>query len=158
MKKYNRISLVVSAISFLALIIFLSLLLADKFHIDSCGCPKVVSRNFIYLFIGLASLFIASLFYYLLSFKIDSQKKIINKNMDLLYSLLDSNEKKIFDIIVKSNGCVYQRDLNKTFGKLKSYRIIQKLKDKNIIIIVKENNINRIELKKGLRDALKNEI
>jgi hypothetical protein len=43
--------LIIGALAFLILVVSLSLLLADRFQVSTCGCPKVISQNFVYLFI-----------------------------------------------------------------------------------------------------------
>jgi hypothetical protein len=152
--KKREIILLIGSLSFLLLIVFLSLLLADRFQVQSCGCPKVISHNFLYLFIFLATIFIASLVYYLTSMKIQSQEKIMDKNIEVLLSFLDSNEREILSEIVKNKGELSQSELNLKFGKLKAHRSLQKLKQRGIININSTKNRNHIKLKDEFRKEL----
>jgi len=102
--------LIIGGASFLTLIISLSLLLADRFQVRGCGCPKVVSHNFIWLFIVLAILFVSSLLYYLFSLKIEKKEKVITKNMEVLSSILDKDENKFLDLIIKNKGKMEQAE------------------------------------------------
>lgn len=152
--KWREGALIIGGLSFLTLIISLSLLLADRFQVRGCGCPKVVSHNFIWLFIGLATIFVASLFYFLFSLKIEQKEKVISKNMEVLNSILDDDENKALDMLVKNRGEMPQATLSKTHGKIKAHRLLKKLEEKNIIDIKKKGKTNKVILKKELREEL----
>lgn len=152
MKK--EIWLAVSGISFILFVVFLSLLLADKFQVRGCGCPKVISYNFLYIFIFLSIVFIGSLIYYLASLKIDTQKSVLKKNLALVLNFLDKDEKKFLNSIIESKGEILQSELTKKFGKLKSWRVVKRLNDKNIISIENLGKTNKIILKPELATEL----
>ncbi|MFA5060916.1 MAG: hypothetical protein WC494_01200 [Candidatus Pacearchaeota archaeon] len=152
MKKRDYV-LIIGSLSFLTLIIFLSLLLADKFQVKTCGCPKMVSHNFILFFIILAVIFVSSLLYYLFSLKIDEKEKIITKNIEILKSILDTDEKKVLDKISKT-GELEQKEISEMFDKIKAHRVIKKLYEKGIIEIEKKGKTNKIKLNKELKKEL----
>jgi len=152
--KFRNIIMIIGAIAFVSLVISLSLLLADRFQVSTCGCPKVISQNFVYLFIILAVIFASALLYYLFSLKIDAKDKTIEKNREILYSILDEDEKKVLKEIIKNKGEISQSKISKIYGKLKSHRIIQKLKDKKIVEIIHNGKTNNIKLKSGLKGEL----
>lgn len=153
MKKRDFI-LVVGGISFLALVISLSLLLEEKFEVKSCGCPRMVSHNFVYLFIVLAVIFVSSLLYYLFSLKIDAKEKIIDKNIKLLFSILDDDERVVLQLAVKSKGVLSQDIISKKYGKAKASRVVKKLIDKKIVSVEKTGRRNSIVLNKELQEEL----
>ena len=155
--KTRDIILIVGGIAFLALVICLVLLLGNKLDVDKqiCGCPKVISHNFVWIFIILAVLFVACLLYYLFSLKIDSQKGMISRNMEILYTILDEDEKKVIKKLVDNNGELPQNDISKMFGdKIRAHRVIKKLEDKKIIDIHKNGKGNSIKLKSELREEM----
>jgi hypothetical protein len=154
--KKRDIILIVGGVAFLALVVCLVLLLADKFDMDKavCGCPKVISHNFVWIFIVLAIVFVSCLLYYLFSLKIDSQRGTINKNREILFSILDEDEKKVIKKLINNNGKIVQSDLSLDFGKLKAHRVIKKLEEKKIIDIKKDGKTNQIKLKGELRREL----
>lgn len=152
--KFRNILLIVGGISFIALVVSLSLLLADRFQVSTCGCPKVISQNFVYLFIILSVIFVASLLYYLFSIKIDSQGQALNKNKEILYSILDEEEKAVLSRIIRKNGEISQSEISETYGKLRAHRIIHKLKEKKIIQVTSEGKTNKIKLSQELRGEL----
>jgi len=152
--KKRDIVLLIGCIAFILLIILLSLLLGEHFQPQSCGCPHVISQNFIYIFILLAVVFVGCLLYYLFSLKVNAKENIIHKSMEVLYAILDNDEKKVLDEIIKNKGEVSQIDISKIFGKLKSHRILKKLVDKKIIDMTKKGKENTITLKKELKQEL----
>ncbi|MCD6476684.1 MAG: hypothetical protein J7K26_00760 [Candidatus Aenigmarchaeota archaeon] len=146
--------LVVSAISFILFVYLLSLLIGSEFRLIGCACPNFVSSNFIYIFMLLSIIFIGSLVYYLCSIKIDMQQKIIDKNISLVLNFLDKNERKILEKIINSKGIILQSSLTKKFGKLKTSRIIKKLKQNSIIDVEDIGRTNKIKLKPYLKKEL----
>lgn len=148
------IMLVISGLSFLTLIISIGLLIANKLQITSCGCPKMISQNFVYLFIILSVIFVAGLFYYLFSLRIDNQKQMINKNMEILYKILDEDEKAVLKKLISHQGEMQQSQVSEMFDKLKAHRTIKKLIDKGIVDVAKDGKTNKIILKKELKEEL----
>lgn len=146
--------LVIGALAFVTLVVSLSLLLADRFQVSTCGCPKVISQNFVYLFIILSIIFVSCLLYYLFSIKIDSQGQALSKNREILYSILDDDEKRVLKEIIKRDGLCSQSEISEILGKLKAHRVLHKLKEKKIIKIQEEGKTNKIQLSPELRGEL----
>lgn len=153
MKKRDWI-LIFGGICFIVLIIFLSLLLADKFQVRGCGCPKVVSHNFTYFFVILAVFFVASLFYYLFSIKIEQKERLIEKNIEVMNTILNDDEKKIMDKLTRHNGELEQQEISKMLDKIKAHRVIKKLQEKGIIEVKKQGKTNTIKLNEALKKEL----
>ncbi len=144
--KIKEIVLIISAVSFILLIIFLSLLLGEKFQIKSCGCPKMVSQNFILLFILLSIIFIGGIVYYLLSLQLDKKNETINFNIDTIMKFLDKDEKIILNHL-KTRKEILQSDI-KNLTKLRVHRAVKKLEEKDIIRTKKAGRTNLIYLNK----------
>ncbi len=145
MKKSNLIALIVSGISFILLIVFLSLLLGEHLQVKSCGCPHMVSQNFILLFIVLSIIFVGGLIYYLLSIQIEKKEQKVKFNVNTIMEFLDKDEKKILKQLDKNKGEMLQSDI-KGLSKLKKHRAIKKLKEKDIVFVEKKGNKNKIKL------------
>ena len=152
--KRKDIILIIGVIAFLALILSLSLLLGNQLKPHACGCPHVISHNFIWLFIVLAVVFAGSLLYYLLSIKIDNQTKIMDKNVEVLYLILDEDEKKVLRKLIDNKGVMMQSKLSETFGKIKSHRLIKKLISKKIVEVKKNGKSNLVKLNRELKEEL----
>lgn len=150
----KEVILLVGAVSFITLIVSLSMLLAEKFQVPSCGCPRMVSQNFVFLFIFLSIVFVGSIIYFLFSLKIENQEKIMEKNIGLVHRCLDNLENGVLKEIVKNSGEIKQNNLNKKFGKVKAHRGLKKLKEKKMIDIEKRGNKNFIKLKDEFKKEL----
>ena len=74
--------------------------------------------------------------------------------MEVLSSILDDDENKVLDLLIKKDGEMPQATLSKSHGKIKAHRILKKLEEKNIIDIKKEGKTNKIILKKELKEEL----
>jgi uncharacterized membrane protein len=151
--KRRDLILIFGAFSFIALIILLSLLLGNHLEVRTCGCPKMISQNFIWLFTLLAIFFVGSLVYYLFSLKIEQKDRCVLKNLEILNSILDNDEKRVLDILVKKDGRIKQLDLSSEYGKIRAHRILKKLEDKGIIEVLRSGKGNIIKL----HDELKKE-
>lgn len=147
--------LILGGISFLALVISLSLLLGNHLEVKTCGCPKMISQNFIWLFISLAILFVVSLLYYLFSFRMEEKEKCLCKNMEILNSILDKDEKKVIDKIASNGGEIEQTKISEMYDKIKAHRILKKLEEKRMIEVVKTGKTNTIKLNEDLRRELR---
>jgi uncharacterized membrane protein len=110
--KKKEIILLLGGIAFIALVISLSLLLGNHLEVKTCGCPKMISQNFIWLFITLAIIFVVSLLYYLFSLKIEEKERCLCKNMEILNSILDKDEKKVIDKIASNKGEMEQSKIS----------------------------------------------
>jgi uncharacterized membrane protein len=152
--KNRDIILIVGAVAFILLIVSLSLLIGNQLKPQACGCPKVISQNFIWLFTLLAIVFVGSITYYLLSLRIDAQKRLIEKNIEIIYTILDEDEKKVLKKIISNKGQVNQIELLGEFDKIKVHRVIRKLVEKKIIDVEKNGKENRIKLKEELMQEL----
>jgi len=154
MKKSNLIALIVSGISFILLIVFLSLLLGNHLEVRSCGCPHVIQQNFIWIFIVLGMIFMGGLIYYLLSLKIDKKDQKVRFNVGTIMKFLDEDEKKITKQLQNNNKEILQSDI-KGLSKLKKHRAIKKLKEKGIVEVEKSGNKNKVKLNENFE--LKND-
>jgi uncharacterized membrane protein len=92
--------------------------------------------------------------YYLFSLKIHSKEETIEKNMEILYKILDNDEKKIIKNLVNNKGRLAQFKISGKLGKVKSHRVVKKLEEKGIINIEKRGKNNIIRLTKNLQKSL----
>ena len=146
--------MLIGGISFILFVITLSLLLANKFTPGTCGCPHVVSNYFVYIFIVLAIIFVSCLLYYLFSLKMDTKENMITKNIEILFTILDEDEKRVIKQLAKNNGEMPQNEISKMFDKIRAHRIIRKLEAKGMISVSKQGKNNTIILNKDLKAEL----
>ena len=146
--KNRYFALGISVISFVVLIIFLSLLLGEHLQVKGCECPKMVSQNFIILFISLSVIFVGGLVYYLLSIQIGKKDQKAKFNIETIMKFLDEDEKKILNQI--ENKEILQSEI-KGLSKVRKHRAIKKLREKEILNIEKIGKNNKIKLNKNFK-------
>ena len=152
--KSRDIILIIGALAFILLIVSLTMLIGNQLKPQTCGCPKVISQNFVWLFTILAIIFVGALVYYLLSLRIDAQKRMISKNIEILYTILDEDERKVLKKLISKKGEINQSDLLENFDKIRAHRTIKKLEEKKIVDIQKNGKTNKIKLNEELMQEL----
>jgi len=150
MKRGKLAILIISGISFILLVLFLSLLLGKHLQVESCECPKMVSQNFIVLFILLSIIFVGGLIYYLLSMQIEKRDKKVKFNIERIMNFLDKDEKIILNTLKNQNKEITQSEI-KELQKIRKHRAIKKLEEKKLINLKKIGNRNFIELNKNFK-------
>ena len=143
------IVLAISGIAFILFVVFLSLLLGEHLKQPSCGCPKMVSQNFVILFIVLAIIFVGGIIYYLLSLQLEKQEEKIEFNLNTVLKFLDEDEKDILEQIRDEDGEMLQSKIG--MDKVRKHRAIKKLKEKNIIKSRKHGRTNKLTLNEKFR-------
>ncbi len=146
--KLREIILIISGISFIVFIVFLSLLLGEHLQVKSCGCPQMVSQNFIMLFIVLSVIFVGGIIYYLLSLKLEKKEDALVFNLNTVKKFLDKDEKKILNKLEKQKE-VIQSDINLT--RLRAHRALKKLEEKDIIKTEKKGRTKKVKLNENFK-------
>ena len=78
----------------------------------------------------------------------------LSKKLDLFLDMLDPLEKVVIKAIIENNGKVSQASISRKIGKLKAFRVLQKLKSKGIIEKEKFKKTNMIILKEKFKKLL----
>jgi uncharacterized membrane protein len=76
-------------------------------------------------------IFVGSIVYYLLFPKIEEGKG--KEDLSLFLDFLEPDEKSILQKIIENKGKITQSKLSSQFGKVKVFRILEKLKERGII-------------------------
>ena len=90
--------------------------------------------------------FIGSLVYYLMSFKIRANREKHTEDMFVILDMLNLEEKEIIKKIIKNNGRITQSKLSSIFGKVKTFRVLENLRKRGVIIKEKYGKTNIIKL------------
>lgn len=122
-------------------------------------CPHAAELEFLYGAVPLiASIGIAigALIYYFMSSKAESKEKGMKKTADVLLQFLNSDEKKVVDLLIENKGKVLQSELTRLPGmtKVKSHRIVQKLADRGVIESEHLGKTNVVKFRKEIMDGL----
>lgn len=105
--------------------------------------------------IAFSGLGVGALVYYLVSG--DKQTTDTKKFREALLSTLHGHEKEVVELLLDNNGAVAQYELARLSGmnKVQTHRLLLKMEQNGIITKRRLGKVNKIELNKGLVDALK---
>lgn len=89
---------------------------------------------------------IGTLVYYLLSPQIEKKKESKLELIKKLVAFLPLPEREIVEKIVENDGEILQSELSKNFGKVKTFRILENLRSRGIIIKEPYGKTNKVKL------------
>ena len=153
------------SLGFLVIIIGLAIViyLLTSVHRDATSSNPLIFwtvENHLPMTIGLIifSGFIGYLFSTLTYRQINKTKKESQKLLETLFIFLNNDEKEIINSLVKNNGSVGQAEISRLPGmnRVKAYRSLQKMQEKNLIDIIAHGKIRKVSLKENILNLLIN--
>ncbi|MCR4335142.1 MAG: hypothetical protein NUV57_01245 [archaeon] len=159
----NVIIGIVIIVSFLVLAFNIFPFLGLTGHTEECsliaGCPHEQELDFLQTALPLMlsfALLIGAGTYYLMAQQVESKEKSLKKNTDVILKLLNSDEKKLVNLLLENKGKILQAEVTRLPGmtKVKSHRVVQKLIDRGVLEkeSVGKTNVLKFteEIKQGL--------
>lgn len=121
-------------------------------EVTACSCTLPVPV----LIPTLSSLgiFVGSIVYYIMFPKIGESKEKYRNNMMLLLDVLPKDEKEIIKMLIEGSGKISQSKLSSTFGKVKTFRTIERLRMRGIIEKEPYGKTNFISFNEKFKDIL----
>jgi predicted transcriptional regulator len=154
--KLKPIILIFGILTFFIFILSFTVFYTTENFSTTCGCSLppwviIVAMSSLGLFVGLIT-------YYILSVNFIKEKKAIEHNLNKFLDILQEEDKKILQEIIRNKGEINQSTLSKKVGldKVKMSRVISKLEKKKIIRKEKNGMTNKIILDKELIELFKN--
>lgn len=88
--------------------------------------------------------------------QVTKTKKESRKLLELLFLFLNQEEKEIIDHLVQNNGVASQAEISRLPGmdRVKAYRSLQKMQEKNLIEITASGKVRKISLKEDILNLL----
>ncbi|MBR9679829.1 MAG: hypothetical protein GOU99_02135 [Candidatus Altiarchaeota archaeon] len=167
-------SIVIGVVLLISLLLFLGVPI-NSLTKEYCGCHHVMP-NYYYLIFGFfLILAMVPLSYYFISKKMENRmeehKEILVKFVDqklersidnnpeklTVLNLLNPNERKITENLIKHGGVALQSEISKMDGmtKLKAHRAVKNLETKGIVKTEKHGKTNKLVLSKKIKNLLK---
>ncbi len=157
----NRVLLVILLISAFIFFMFV-VVLTYHFGTEGSVMPPILEIFFTYhVFLmaamGAFGLTIGAVVYYLMAGQVQHTLGIAKGNASALLKFLNPDERKVIHRIMESNGKVLQSELTRDLGlsKVKIHRIVDKLKQREILTLSTYGKTNSILLNKDVYEALK---
>lgn len=98
--------------------------------------------------------FVGSLTYYLTFIKLEESEE---KKEGFFYNLLEmlpSEEKNVIKMIIENKGEVLQSKISRSMGKVKTFRTIENLMKRGVVLKEKYGKTNKIKLSEKFRDLI----
>lgn len=111
---------------------------------------------FIPLF-GFFGIVVGATIYFILSSDIEKKEKVIEHNNEIIFQLLNHDERKVVRKIVEDGGKTQQVEITymEGFTKVKSHRIVEALAQKGILTKETMGKMRLIKLNKDIYELLK---
>ncbi|MEM5766609.1 MAG: hypothetical protein QW423_03190 [Candidatus Aenigmatarchaeota archaeon] len=131
-----------------------STLYAQTHIIEGTACSCTLPIPILIPTFASLGLLIGSTLYYFMSPKIGESKE---KQVQLLFSLieiLNPEEREIMKKILENKGEIFQNKLSRTFGKVKTFRVLENLRRRGVIDKESYGKTNIIRLNEKIRRML----
>lgn len=154
---------IIVIVSFLVLAFNIFPFLGLTAHTEECsleaGCPHEQQLNFLETAIPLMlsfALLIGAGTYYLMSQRMESKDKSLKKSTDVILKFLNSDERKLVNLLIENNGKVLQAEVTRLPGmtKVKSHRVVLKLLDKGVLEKDRVGKTNILKFSEEIKDGL----
>jgi len=98
--------------------------------------------------------FVGSLVYYLMFAKIKESEKKSTEYAKNLLNMLRGDEREIITKIIENKGEITQSKLSAIFGKVKTFRVLENLRKRGIVVKEKYGKTNVIKLNENFKGEL----
>ena len=151
------IAIIISFITFLTTSLIFSFHLATENKLMSPFFTPFVRYNeqFILILVSL-SVFVGTLVTFTMLSRMDKNKQIAKRDLNVLLKLINQEERAIIERILQAGGSILQSELSRAEGlnKVKVHRILARLRQRGILILESYGKTNRVKMEPGLLKTL----
>lgn len=121
-----------------------------------CSCPLDSMMLDVLPVLATLSMMVGAGVYYFMSRKVETKDTSLKRNTGVLLGLLNKDERKAVERLVAGRGQALQAELSRLpeMNKVKSHRIIQRLRERGVLTIERHGKTNIIRLNDEMRDGL----
>ncbi len=151
--KFLQLWLIIGIVAGFAGVIFFSITYLNEKVLCDIGCRQQNEVSLILILLSLFGMFVGSLTYYFISDKYKRKIIKIHKDSNLTLRFLDKEDRMILDCILKNNGRTTQSEISRItgFNRVRIFRALRRLEDKDIILRKPYGMTNFVELKEDLK-------
>ncbi len=104
----------------------------------------------------IAGIVIGALVFFFMSSRLDDKSKNLKKMSEVLVKFLARDERLLVQKLLDNDGKVLQAELSRLegFSKLKSHRVIQRLKERGVIEVEHFGKTNIVRLSREVKESL----
>lgn len=146
--------IVVMLITAFIFLVSFSTLYAQTHIVEGTACACTLPIPLLIPTFSSLGLLIGSFVYYAMFPKIIQTKKQMAEDTRIVLDMLQSDEKNIINKLIENKGEMTQSKLSKQFGKVKTFRVLESLKKRGIILKENYGKTNKIILVDKFRQIL----
>jgi uncharacterized membrane protein len=154
--KFIQLWLIIGIIAGFAAVLFFSITYLNQKVLCNIDCKIQNQVSIALILLSLFGMFIGSLTYYFISEKYEKKITKMQKDASLTLKFLEREEKAIMTSILNHKGKTTQSEIARDTGlsRVKIFRSLKKLEEKDIIRKKPHGMTNSIELEEELRKVL----
>ena len=131
-----------------------STLYAQTHIIEGTACACTLPVPVLIPTFSSLGILIGSLVYYVMFPKLRETEKKVAEDARVLLDMLSLDERNLIKKITENKGEITQSKLSSMFGKVKTFRILETLKRRGIILKESYGKTNKIKLDEKFREVL----
>ncbi|MEM5793119.1 MAG: hypothetical protein QXY45_02040 [Candidatus Aenigmatarchaeota archaeon] len=98
--------------------------------------------------------FVGSFVYYLMFSRIKDKENKTKRDLVELLDILPSDERELLKMLIENKGQITQSKISKEFGKVKSFRVLESLRRRGIVVKERYGKTNMVKLEKKFEEIL----
>ena len=150
----RNIMIVIMLITGFVFAVSFSTLYAQTHIIEGTACACTLPIPVLIPTFSSLGILIGSVVYYAMFPKLMETEKKLAEDSRVILDMLQLDEKNIIKKIIENKGQITQSKLSSLFGKVKTFRVLENLKRRGIIIKEKYGKTNKIKLNEKFKEVL----
>ncbi len=150
----RNLMIVVMLITGFVFAVSFSTLYAQTHIVEGTACVCTLPIPVLIPTFSSLGILIGSFVYYAMFPKIQETDKRVAEDSQVLLDMLQSDEKTIIKQLVDNKGETLQSKLSRKFGKVKTFRVIESLKRRGIVVKEQYGKTNKVKLSEKFRQVL----
>jgi len=152
MKFEKKIILSIILITGFVFIVSFSTLYVQTNIVEGTACTCTLPIPVLIPTLSSLGIFVGSIVYYLMFSKMIETEKKSTKDFDIILEILQSDERDIIKKLIENKGNITQSKLSSFFGKVKTFRVLENLRKRGIIVKENYGKTNKIEFSEKFKE------
>jgi chromosome condensin MukBEF MukE localization factor len=154
MKFEKRLVLGIILIAGFVFIVSFSTLYAETHIVEGTAYTCTLPIPVLIPTLSSLGIFVGSIVYYLMFSRILESERKNEQDINILLEMLQPDEREVIKKLIENKGIITQSRLSSLFGKVRTFRVLENLRKRGIIIKKKYGKTNKIEFSEKFKRIL----
>jgi len=150
----RNIMIVVMLITGFVFAVSFSTLYAQTHIVEGTACACTLPIPVLIPTLSSLGILVGSFVYYTMFPKLRESERKVAEDAQVLLDMLQSEERNVIKKIIENKGEIFQSKLSSLFGKVKTFRILEGLKRRGIVLKEGYGKTNKIKLNEKYKEIL----